>query len=85
MSRDAEGALIKRQYYQLARQWHPDKNPGSQEATRRFQLLGEAYQVGRGQGVAVAAVVRGIGRGVSMNQPSDSLGTRATPYKPPPA
>lgn len=43
--RDADADAVKRQYYRLARQWHPDKNPGNAEATARFQALGEAYQV----------------------------------------
>lgn len=52
-TRDADATVIKRQYYKLARQWHPDKNAGNAEATTKFQLLGEAYQVGgsgRGRG-----------------------------------
>lgn len=45
VQRDADAAVIKRQYYMLARKWHPDKNPDNVEATQRFQALGQAYQV----------------------------------------
>lgn len=42
---DAPPDLIKRQYYLLARKYHPDKNLNDPEAHARFQKLGEAYQV----------------------------------------
>lgn len=36
---------IKRAYRRLARQYHPDMNPGDKTAEERFKLLGEAYEV----------------------------------------
>ncbi|MEO1351145.1 MAG: J domain-containing protein [Cyanobacteria bacterium J06635_15] len=36
---------IKRAYRRLARQYHPDLNPGDKTAEERFKLLGEAYEV----------------------------------------
>ena len=37
---------VKKAYKKLARRWHPDKNPNnSEEATRRFKEVSEAYQV----------------------------------------
>jgi curved DNA-binding protein len=36
---------IKRAYRRLARQYHPDLNPGNKEAEDRFKEIGEAYDV----------------------------------------
>jgi len=44
--RGATDAEIKRSYRKLAMKWHPDKNPDNgEEASTKFQLVGEAYAV----------------------------------------
>lgn len=42
----ATDAEIKKSYRKLAMKWHPDKNPNNiDEAAKRFQDIGEAYDV----------------------------------------
>lgn len=36
---------IKKSYRNLARMWHPDRNPGDSEAEKRFKEVQEAYDV----------------------------------------
>ena len=45
VSRDADEKEIKRAYRRLARQFHPDVNPGNPEAEERFKDINEAYEV----------------------------------------
>lgn len=45
VERGAEAAEIKRAYRQLALKYHPDKNPGDDEAEERFKEINEAYEV----------------------------------------
>ena len=42
---NADAGKIKRQYYKMARKFHPDKNPGDDEAAEKFKMAAEAYQV----------------------------------------
>jgi DnaJ-class molecular chaperone len=45
VSRDASEADIKKAYRKLARQHHPDRNPGDKQAEVRFKEVQEAYDV----------------------------------------
>ncbi|NJM97976.1 MAG: J domain-containing protein [Phormidesmis sp. RL_2_1] len=45
IAKEATADEIKRAYRALARQYHPDLNPGDQAAEEKFKLLGEAYDV----------------------------------------
>jgi curved DNA-binding protein len=45
VSRNADEKEIKKAFRKLAQQYHPDKNPGNQEAERKFKEVNEAYTV----------------------------------------
>ncbi|MHB1423109.1 MAG: DnaJ C-terminal domain-containing protein [Gemmataceae bacterium] len=45
VSRNASEADIKKAYRKLARQYHPDRNPGDKQAEARFKEVQEAYDV----------------------------------------
>jgi molecular chaperone DnaJ len=45
VSKDATDAEIKKRYRKLARESHPDKNPGDKAAEDKFKSISEAYDV----------------------------------------
>ena len=44
VERDASADEIKKSYRRLAREYHPDVNPGDEEAESRFKEISQAYQ-----------------------------------------
>jgi len=42
-SKSATEADLKKAYRKLAVKWHPDKNPGNDQATKNFQKISEAF------------------------------------------
>lgn len=45
VSKDASDAQIKSSYRELAKKYHPDKNPGNKEAEQKFKEIKEAHEV----------------------------------------
>jgi curved DNA-binding protein len=45
VERGADGDAIKRSFRKLARQYHPDVNPGDKDAEAKFKEISEAYEV----------------------------------------
>jgi molecular chaperone DnaJ len=45
VAKNADAAAVKKAYRKLARQLHPDANPGDASAEERFKEVGEAYSV----------------------------------------
>ena len=45
LSKGASDEDIKKAYRKLAKQYHPDMNPGDKEAEAKFKEVNEAYQV----------------------------------------
>ena len=45
ISRNSDKSTIKKAYRQMAMKYHPDKNPGDNEAEEKFKAINEAYQV----------------------------------------
>ena len=45
VTREAPADEIKKAYRQMALKFHPDRNPGDEEATKRFKEAAEAYEI----------------------------------------
>ncbi len=45
VARSASDKEIKNAYRKMAKQYHPDRNPGDKQAEERFKEINEAYQV----------------------------------------
>jgi curved DNA-binding protein len=45
VSKDADAAALKRSYRKLAKDLHPDRNPGNAPAEARFKAVNHAYEV----------------------------------------
>lgn len=45
VSKEADERELKKAYRKLAMKYHPDKNPGDQEAENKFKEINEAYQI----------------------------------------
>lgn len=45
VNKNATDVELKKAYRKLAMQYHPDRNPGDQEAEEKFREINEAYQV----------------------------------------
>lgn len=45
VDKNADAATIKKAYYKLAKQYHPDANPGDKVAEEKFKEVNEAYEV----------------------------------------
>jgi molecular chaperone DnaJ len=45
VTRDASAGEIKKAYYRLAKQFHPDHNPGNKDAEDRFKEASSAYSI----------------------------------------
>ncbi|MEY8336748.1 molecular chaperone DnaJ [Lachnospiraceae bacterium 62-35] len=45
VSKDADEAALKKAYRALAKKYHPDANPGDEEAEKKFKEASEAYTI----------------------------------------
>ena len=45
VTREADDVLIKKSYKKLAIKYHPDRNPGDDDAVASFKEAAEAYEI----------------------------------------
>ncbi len=45
LSKDADEKAVRQAFRRMARKYHPDLNPGDEDAERRFKEINEAYEV----------------------------------------
>jgi curved DNA-binding protein len=45
VSREADTETLRKAYRRLAKQYHPDRNPGNKQAEQRFKEVSRAYEV----------------------------------------
>lgn len=45
VERNCDDGTLKSAYRRLAMRWHPDRNPGDQDAEARFKAISEAYEI----------------------------------------
>ena len=45
VERDADAGTIRKAYRKLSRKYHPDKNPGDEQAAQQFQAISEANEI----------------------------------------
>lgn len=76
VSRDADDSAIKRAYRKLAREYHPDRNPGDEAAAAYFQDIARAFDAIRSEQTRASWLAQneGIGSAESLFEPMDGKG-----------